>query len=133
MEIELREIQSGEQFESAVLRDRVLNGKPPITRHYAAFADGKEVAFVAIDVPDDKAYLCIYELLVEPSLRGCGVGSAIVKKCCAFAVEQGCGRICVVPKPIESGGPEEKLIAWYTRLDFKPSSEQPGLLEILLP
>ncbi len=104
MEIELREIQSGEQFESAVLRHRALNGNPPITRHYAAFADGKEVAFVAIDVPDDKAYLCIYELLVEPSLRSRGFGSGIVKKCRAFAVEQGCGRICVVPRPIETGG-----------------------------
>ena len=107
MEIELREIQSGEQFESAVLRHRALiRGKPQITRHYAAFADGKEVAFVAIDVRDDKAYLCIYELLVEPSLRGCGLASAIVKKCRAFAVEEGCGRICVVPKPIETEAPK---------------------------
>ncbi len=36
-------------------------------------------------------------------------------------------------KTHRNGGSEEKLIAWYTRLDFKPSSEQPGLLEILLP
>jgi N-acetylglutamate synthase-like GNAT family acetyltransferase len=133
VEMELREIESAQQFVSPYLRDKASkSSKAQVTRHYAALSHGQEIAFVAIDVPKDKSCLYIYTLFIEPALRCRGFGAEIVKECQAFAVKLGCKKIRVKPLPIEEGGSEDRLIAWYTRLGFKPSSQQLGFYEIIL-
>ncbi|MBU1339338.1 MAG: GNAT family N-acetyltransferase [Acidobacteria bacterium] len=83
-------------------------------------------------MPKDKGYLCIYELVVEPSNRRRGIGTAIIRECHTIALQLGCHKICVVPRPVEAGTSEEQLNRWYTKLGFKPSDEQADLLEIVL-
>jgi len=132
LNIELREVGSSDEFKSIVLKKRAaISSKPPITRHYVALCNKQEVAFVAIDVPPNKGYLCIYELLVEPKMRCRGLGSAVVRKCQEMARQLGCKKICLIPRPIEAGTTEEQLVRWYTRLGFVQSKEQDSLLEIV--
>ena len=133
VEMELREIESAQQFVSPYLRDKASNSrKAQVTRHYAALSHGQEIAFVAIDVSKNKSCLYIYRLFVEPSLRCRGFGSELVKECQALAVKLGCKKICVKPMPIEKGISEDWLIIWYTQRGFKPSSQQLGFYEIIL-
>ncbi|WP_265942610.1 GNAT family N-acetyltransferase [Dechloromonas sp. A34] len=132
MEIQLRVINAPSEFRAAPLRDRAsVSTKAAFTTHYAAVSGEQEVAFVALDLPDHKRYFCVYELLVDPSHRCRGYGAAVIRKCREFATREGFEKICLKPWPIEAGGSEEKLRAWYTKLDFVQSPEQSDLMEIV--
>jgi len=101
-------------------------------RNFFNLAIGSLVAFVALDIPKHKDYFCVYELLVDPQHRRCGFGTAIIHKCHSLAA-QGCfKKMCLIPRPIESGGSEEKLRAWYGKLGFIQSPNQSDLVEIVL-
>jgi GNAT superfamily N-acetyltransferase len=132
MEIDLRETDSAEDFSTPLLKNRATKPKQPITKYYVATSDGQEVGFVALDVPEDKSYLCIYELIVNPMVRRRGFGSEIVRKCYQMAKSFGCKKICLRPRPVEEGISEEHLISMYSGLGYKPNPEQNGLYEILL-
>lgn len=132
MDIELREINSPSEFSSAALHDRaVVSTKAIFTKHYAAMFENIDIAFVALDLPENKSHLCVYELLVEPQQRGRGYGTAIINKCRLLAIEGGFKTICLIPRPIEAGGSEQKLRAWYSNLGFSQSPNQYDLLEIV--
>ncbi|MGV3580741.1 MAG: GNAT family N-acetyltransferase [Methylophilus sp.] len=142
MEIELRETNSPSDFSSTSLRDQAkVSTKTPITKHYVAMSEGIEVAFVALDMPEHKSYLCVYELLVEPKCRGhghgygygygYGYGTAIINHCQQLAIQGGFKTISLIPRPIEAGGTEQKLRAWYSKLGFSQSPNQSDLLEIV--
>ena len=132
MEIELREVFSPRELGSPTLRDRAtVSTKTRITKHYVATFEAKEIAFVAIDRPENKSYLCVYELFVEPSQRRHGYGAAIINRCRLIANQNGFKKICLVPHCIEASGSEQKLRAWYVGLGFAQSPDQSDLLEIV--
>jgi GNAT superfamily N-acetyltransferase len=94
-------------------------------------SEGIEVAFVALDMPEHKNYLCVYELLVEPKCRRRGYGAAIINHCQQLAIRGGFKTISLIPRPIEVGGTEAKLRAWYSKFGFSQSPNQSDLLEIV--
>jgi GNAT superfamily N-acetyltransferase len=132
-EIQLNLVGDPSEFRSAPLRDRALvSTKAAFTKHYTAMSGEQEVAFVALDLPEHKSYLCVYELLVDPSHRRRGYGAAIIRKCQEFAAQEGFRKICLNPCPIESGGSEEKLRTWYSKLGFAQCPHQNDLMEVIL-
>lgn len=132
MEIQLYEVSDHSEFRSLPLRERAsVSSKNDITKHYLAMSDGQDIAFVALDIPKHKDYLCVYELLVDPPHRSCGFGAAIIRKCQSLAAQGGFKKICLIPRPIEAGGSEEKLRAWYGKLGFIQCPNQSDLVEIV--
>lgn len=133
MKIELREINSPSEFSSAPLRNRAtVSTKAAFTKHYAAMSGNIEVAFVALDIPENKSYLHVYELLVEPQQRRRGYGALIIEKCRLIAIQDRFKTINLIPRPIEVGSSEHQLRAWYSGLGFSQSPNQSDLLEIIL-
>ena len=131
MKIQLRSINTPSDLKTTALRDRAsVSSKCAFTKHYAVICDKREIAFVSLDLPVHKNYLCIYELLVAPSCRSLGYGAAIIQKCKEYAVEEGFNKICLRPWPIDSDGSEEKLRNWYSKQGFLQSSKENGLMEI---
>lgn len=133
MEIQLNVVAVLSEFRSVVLRDRAsVSTKAAFTKHYVAVSSEKEIAFVALDFPEHKDYLCVYELLVDPSYRRRGYGAAIIGKCKELAIQDGFKKICLKPWPIEAGGSPEQLRTWYDKLGFAKCPDQSDLMEIIL-
>lgn len=133
MKIQLIEVGDHSEFRSVPLRDRAsVSSKSKITKHYVAVSDGQDIAFVALDIPEHRDYFCVYELLVDPQHRRCGFGAAIIRRCQFLAAQGGFRKICLIPRPIEPGGSEERLRAWYYKLGFTQCPDQRDLVEIVL-
>ena len=105
MEIQLNVVAVPSEFRTVVLRDRAsVSTKTAFTKHYVAVSREQEIAFVALDLSENKDYLCVYELLVDPSYHRRGYGAAIIGKCKDLATQDGFRKICLKPWPIEANG-----------------------------
>ena len=122
----IRELARYERMLDEVVADEALLEEWIFDKQKAevllAVVDGREVGFALFfhnfSTFLGRAGLYLEDLVVLPECRGCGCGTALLKKLAAIAVERGCGRLewsCL--------DWNEPSIGFYLSLGAKPMDE----------
>jgi GNAT superfamily N-acetyltransferase len=128
--IELHELGAGEGCQNAQLHARVSeSSKARYTKQFVVRECGSEVAFLALDQIPDVDYLVLYEIFVPSELRRRGIGSRLLGEVEKIARSLGYEKVTLFPSPLDSGYPENKLIAWYRSHGYAPRPDCPTELE----
>jgi GNAT superfamily N-acetyltransferase len=130
MAILLKMIAATATVESPLLRKRAEeSSRTKYTEHYIAYDEGREIGFISLDVRPGTDYVVLYELIVEPSLRRLGIGTALVAEVEKITRGLGRPRIILMPEPFMLDIGREALVAWYERLGFRRRQDLPQEME----
>ena len=103
------------------------------THIYRVIDDGREVAFVSLDIWPGESFTILYKMYVSSTLRGQGIGTRTVASVEAFTTCLGRSSVRLVAHPLDNTISEDQLIHWYGRLGYAkdPKSEQGELVKNL--
>jgi GNAT superfamily N-acetyltransferase len=127
-----------QQATTEAIRSRsVASSKGQITRHYAAWENGEEVALVAFDIYDrrefpDVDYLVVYELYVPEGLRNKGIGTRALQAAEQFAKDLGFRKTMLHAKPLFETRTQVEMIAWYQRRGYVQAEGRSSDLQKIL-
>jgi GNAT superfamily N-acetyltransferase len=125
--VKLRRITDPEKVLNEEIRRRAIDGsKNAVTRHFVAIEDGKEVAFVSLDIfPPSQQPLVLYTLVVPKSLREQGVGSRVLAEVEIIAKQRKYAKVLLRPKSLDdSWWSNERLQEWYAKRGYKPENPE---------
>ena len=112
------------------LKRRASESKPAkYTKHYLAFHQGKEVAFIALDEDPYTDYLVLYEIFVSTHHRRKGIGTAILSHLDDFARSHHYTRIVLFPHPLDDNLSVAELTNWYTKRGYSARPNSANELE----
>jgi len=115
----LVELPCPENVANAELRTRALiSPKAKWTRHYVAYDDGREVAFVSLDINARVDYLVLYEMFVPERLRTQGIGSRVLLEIERTARNLAYHKVTLLPQPIDPAISRDVLIGWYRKRGY---------------
>lgn len=110
------------------------SSKGQLTKHYAAWVNGQEVALLSLDYyPRDKYpeseyprdqfpqtdRLDIYELYVPEELRNRGIGTRVLAAAEQYARELGLSKTQLHAKPLFKTRTQTEMIDWYKRRGYE--------------
>jgi GNAT superfamily N-acetyltransferase len=115
---------------SDAIRDRVLHSSRGMyTKHFVAYENSNEVAFLSVDLWPDHSLFVIYEIWVLRDVRGHGTGTRVLLAAEKLARDGGFPRIRLVPKALGyPDGPERDretaiLLEWYERHGYRATPD----------
>ena len=128
--IQIVEVVDSRTVVNDALRDRALHSsRGGYTKHYVAYDQGSEVAFLSVDPRPDLNLLVIYEIFVVPGLRRRGIGTRVLLAAENLARDAGLPRVRLIPKALgyppghERDRETAKLIKWYKRLGYRTTAD----------
>ncbi len=137
MDITLVETKSPDDFEIPELKKRAQEStNSPLTKHYKALSQGREVAFVSLDRwsylsllaarPVREPFLMfIYEIFVPQFKRRQDIATAVLNEVERISTCEGLSAVHLRPSSIDSG---ITMDTWYIRRGYVHDSANPGVL-----
>ena len=122
VECETRPITDPKQILNEEIRRHALDGsKATVTRNFVAIEEGREVAFVSLDIfPPSQQPRVLYTLAVPALLREKGIGSRVLAEVERLAKKWGYSKVLLGPKSLDQRWSNERLREWYSRRATSP-------------
>ncbi|NHQ84872.1 GNAT family N-acetyltransferase [Iodobacter sp. HSC-16F04] len=133
MKITLSKINPTSTILSDFLLDKIKNSKMRSdTIHYIAKLNLEELAFISLEIPENKTYLHLYEIIVEEKHRNKGHGTQIVKEILRLAKDHNRKEIYLTPRSLDPTVSTKILIYWYESFGFKKMTNSSEMFELKL-
>lgn len=127
----LKEVEV-DAINSPVLRDRArTGGKTMSTKFFVAKLRQSEVAFLSVDFLTPPQPFSIYEIFVLTDHRGLGLGTTLLRKAEDMALNAGNTKVQLKPKPLDTKTDLGKLLSWYEKHGYQPTSGSDWLEKII--
>ncbi|WP_374562511.1 GNAT family N-acetyltransferase [Ideonella sp.] len=114
---------------SETLRGRAERAHCGWSIEFLASVQGEEAGLLSYEDRSDHESAFIYEIFVLPSLRGQGIGGALLSHAERHAVQLGYQVVRLKPYALDQETDQCRLIAWYTKLGYRQTASDPEHME----
>lgn len=117
----LEEISHASELMSDALRKRTERAPPVEIAHWYRFTiDRQEATLVVLDLWPNDPTVILYELFVDPLLKGIGIGTQALAAVEDFTRQIGRSQVKLRPFPFDKSISEDDLKRWYMAQGYVP-------------
>jgi GNAT superfamily N-acetyltransferase len=126
---EISKVANLSELRSTTLRKRAERGHSARSCEFLASVHGEEAGLLSYEDWSDRESGFIYEIFVLPSFRRRGVGESLLYCAQRYALQLGCTSVRLKPYALDQQPDKSRLIAWYTRAGYHPTTDDPEYME----